>query len=186
MEWFPQLELGWFNGWILLTLYGVVFGLTIALLPKEAVKRLYDRSGWSKQQRTLTLIGKLLSLAGFILVIWTPLRLGSMVYGLGIALFVLGLAGVVITLLNFAHTPAGEPVTKGLYKISRNPQWVMLVITFLGICIAVGSWTAVLLMVAATLFYHFRIRAEEAACLAQYGDSYRSYMNQVPRYFIFF
>ena len=31
-----------------------------------------------------------------------------------------------------------------------------------------------------------RILAEEEACLAQYGDSYRDYMRRVPRYLVFF
>jgi protein-S-isoprenylcysteine O-methyltransferase Ste14 len=31
-----------------------------------------------------------------------------------------------------------------------------------------------------------RIVAEEKACLQQYGESYRSYMQRVPRYLLFF
>jgi protein-S-isoprenylcysteine O-methyltransferase Ste14 len=35
-------------------------------------------------------------------------------------------------------------------------------------------------------FAHFRILAEEGTCLRQYGDSYRVYMERVPRYFLLF
>ena len=33
---------------------------------------------------------------------------------------------------------------------------------------------------------HNKIRAEEQACLEQYGESYKNYIERVPRYFLFF
>jgi hypothetical protein len=32
---------------------------------------------------------------------------------------------------------------------------------------------------------HFGIVADEEVCLNQYGESYRLYLEQVPRYFVF-
>jgi protein-S-isoprenylcysteine O-methyltransferase Ste14 len=49
----------------------------------------------------------------------------------------------------------------------------------------VGSGLALLLFAISAGFYHFRILGEERACLASYGESYRNYMQSVPRYFIF-
>jgi protein-S-isoprenylcysteine O-methyltransferase Ste14 len=79
-----------------------------------------------------------------------------------------------------------QPATEGLYSISRHPQVLMLFISSVGICIAIGSWLAVLILVISKFFGHFRTLAEEEACLEQYGDSYRAYMKRVPRYFLFF
>jgi len=59
-------------------------------------------------------------------------------------------------------------------------------VVLLGGCIAIGSWSALLMLLAARLFSHFGILAEEEVCLRQYGDTYRAYMKQVPRYFVFF
>jgi protein-S-isoprenylcysteine O-methyltransferase Ste14 len=53
-------------------------------------------------------------------------------------------------------------------------------------CFAIGSWLALFMLMMSKLFQHFGILAEEEACLAQYGDSYRAYMKRVPRYFVFF
>lgn len=185
MELFPKLELGWLNGWILLVIYGVVFGGVVRSFPKDVIARLYDRSGWTPAQKTWTMIGKLLSLASFILFVFTPLKVGEMVFVVGITLFSLGLIGVVVALLNFRDTPPNQPATKGLYRVSRNPQWVMLVLVFLGAFIAAGSGIALILLVMAVLCYHFRLLAEERSCLALYGESYRRYMEQVPRYLFF-
>jgi protein-S-isoprenylcysteine O-methyltransferase Ste14 len=186
MELFPELGLGWLNGWILLILYGLTFGTVMRIFPKDVVARLYDRSGWSQTQKRLTAIGKLFALALFILITFTPLKVGETVFVLGSILFVLGLVGVVIALFNFRDAPLDQPVAKGLYKISRNPQWMMLIVLFLGVCIAIGSWVALLMLAIGVLFYHFRILAEERSCLAQYGESYQRYVERRPRYFLFF
>jgi protein-S-isoprenylcysteine O-methyltransferase Ste14 len=41
------------------------------------------------------------------------------------------------------------------------------------------------MLVISRLFQHLGILAEEEACLAQYGESYRAYVERVPRYFLF-
>lgn len=186
MQLFPKLTLGLWNGWIFLLVYILVFGGVVKSFPQAVVARLYDTSNWTPTQRTFTRIGKALSLAVFVLTALTPLDVTTGVFWLGSALFLVGLSGLVVALVNFRHTPAGEPATQGLYKLSRNPQWVMLVLMSLGTCLAVGSWTALGLMLLAVGCYHFRLLAEERACLAQYGEAYRAYMQQIPRYFWFF
>lgn len=101
-------------------------------------------------------------------------------------LYGLGLAGFIVALFNFKDTPYDRPATKGLYRISRNPQQVTFFVTFFGVGIAMGSWLALLIQVISSLFPHTRILAEEKACLDRYGESYREYMKNVPRYFLFF
>ncbi len=186
MEWLPALKLGWLNGWLLLGAFYLVFGLFLLLSPRGVVARLYSVSGWSRQQQILSLAGKPFSLTCLGLVIFSPLKIGQPVFAIGCVLFVLGFAGMMVALFNYRQTPLDQPVTAGLYRLSRNPQWAALVTMFSGSCIAVGSGAAVVLLAAATVFYHFRILGEERACLAQYGESYRAYLARVPRYFLFF
>ena len=132
-----------------------------------------------------TAIGKAFASGFFVLIAFSPLRIGRPVFVAGTALFVLGMAGLVIALFNFKGAPPGQPAIQGLYRVSRNPQWMMLVLMFLGVCLAIGSWAALLLLAAAGVCYHFRILAEERSCLDHYGDGYRDYMAQVPRYLLF-
>jgi protein-S-isoprenylcysteine O-methyltransferase Ste14 len=101
-------------------------------------------------------------------------------------MYVLGFVGFVMALFNFKYTPMNQPVTEGLYRFSRNPQWVMFAIVMLSTGIAVGSGIAVLLLSVRIVFNHFRILGEERACLEQYGDAYREYMERAPRYMLFF
>jgi protein-S-isoprenylcysteine O-methyltransferase Ste14 len=105
---------------------------------------------------------------------------------LGISVFILGLAGFITALFNFKNASVDRPVTEGLYQLSRHPQQLMFFLTVIGICLAIGSWLALLFQTISSVFLHARILAEEQACLARYGDSYRDYMQRVPRYFLFF
>ena len=60
----------------------------------------------------------------------------------------------------------------------------MLLVAGVGISLAIGSWIALLLLVTASLFGRSRILAEERALLEQYGNSYRDYVERVPRYLL--
>jgi len=186
MELIPTLEIGLLNGWILLAFDFLIQGVLLLVFPKDVVSRLFNRSGWSKKQRVFTIIGKVFSLACLILIVLTPLKINLNAFIVGIILYATGLAGLVVAMLNFKDTPLDQPVMKGVYKISRHPQIAALSVIFLGICLAIGSWMALFTLVMSRLLQHFGILAEEEVCLRRYGESYRAYMERVPRYFLFF
>jgi protein-S-isoprenylcysteine O-methyltransferase Ste14 len=186
MELFPTLQLGWLNGWLLLVILYGVFGLLLWIFPRDVVARLYDRSGWSEREKQLVAMRLPFALATFALIIFTPLKMGTGVFALGMAVFAIGLLAFVVALLNFRDTPPDQPAELGLYRVSRNPQSVSLIVATVGICLAIASWAALLTIAITMVFGHFRILAEEGTCLRQYGESYRAYMQRVPRYFLLF
>ena len=51
MELFPELKLGITNGWLPLAVFYTMYGLLLLILPKSVRQRLYDRAGWTKNQR---------------------------------------------------------------------------------------------------------------------------------------
>lgn len=185
MEFFPTMQLTILGGWILLVCSWAITLIPLILLPKSVVSRLFDRSTFTKKQKIFTLISKLLGLLILILCFFTPLVFGWELV-LGLTLFALGGLGLVIAIFNFKNTPLDTPVIRGLYRISRHPQEVMIFIYLLGTVIAVGSGIALILLLISRIFFHYRILAEEAACMLKYGDSYLEYKKRVPRYFIFF
>ena len=115
----------------------------------------------------------------------TPFTSETAVLRIGLILFVLGFTGLFSALFTYAKAPMDEAITAGLYRYSRNPQWLMLALMTLGNAISIGSWTAVILLAIATIGYHFRLLGEEEVLTEQYGESYRQYLKQVPRYFLF-
>jgi protein-S-isoprenylcysteine O-methyltransferase Ste14 len=186
MELFPELKIGLLNGWLPLVLFYAIFGLMLLSFPKSVVTRLYDRSGWTEPQKTLSAFGKLFMFSWIFIMIFTSIKFSRGGFVLGCLLYALGLIGIVVALLNYRDTPLDQPVTKGLYKVSRNPQQITILILFFGVSFAVGSWLAVILLSIGAVMAHMRVLAEEKSCLEQYGDSYQNYMEQVPRYFVFF
>ena len=186
MELFPKLELGLFNGWILIVLFFGVYGIMLMFFPKTVIARLYDRSGRRKHRLLHRLFVVILVLLLFVFLCLTPLKIGDIVFAIGISIYSLGLIGFLIALNNYKNTPIDEPVTSGFYRISRHPQQLSISVSFLGIGVALGSWAACASIILSVIGAHFKIRAEEEACLEQYGESYKNYLEHVPRYFLFF
>ena len=186
MEWMPAFQLTLLGGWLpLLISSSIQWGLLFSM-PRDVFKRIFDRSGWGKKQRIFFRLGKLCSVVCLVLIIFTPLKLHSPCLFVGGCLYLLGWLGLIVSILNYRDTPLDQPVTRGLYRISRHPQIVSTTLIALGICLAVGSWLAVSILAVAKVLEHYGILAEEEACLKQYGESYRSFMERVPRYFLFF
>ena len=186
MELLPALNFGWLNGWLLLAFEFLIQGGLLLIFPKPVVKRLFDRSGWSVKQTYFTILGKVFSLACLVLITLTPLKINNSLFLFGLILYIVGIAGLITAMLNFKDTPPNQPVSKGVYKMSRHPQIVSLFVIFLGICLAISSWAAFIALILSKVFQHFGILAEEEVCLKQYGQSYRTYMKRIPRYFLFF
>jgi protein-S-isoprenylcysteine O-methyltransferase Ste14 len=185
MEFFPKFQLSWSNGGLLLAVLVLTDGILFLAFRKQVVKRLFDRSGWTRRQKNITLIGKILALATVTIIIFTPLKLDSPVFFIGCGLVFLGVVGLIKALFDFRNTPADQPATQGIYRFSRHPQNMASSIVILGCTIAIGSWFGMITFFIARFLLNVNLEAEEEVCLQVYGDSYMEYMRQVPRYFIF-
>jgi len=186
MQWYPPIQPGWLNGWIVLALLTLTEGTLFLVFPRAVVKRLFDRSGWTAPQIVFTVIGKLSAAFCLAMLILTPLQTGTPIFYLGAAITLAGMLGLAKALFDFKATPLDEPVTRGLYRISRHPQIVMASLMLLGGCLAIGSWSATLAWALARILSHVGILGEEEVCLREYGEEYAAYLARVPRYLIFF
>jgi protein-S-isoprenylcysteine O-methyltransferase Ste14 len=186
MELFPELELGLLNGWTLIIFFYAAYGIILIFLPKKVVARLYDRSDQGDYPVVRRILGLILVFLWFMLAILNPLKTDDLVFVIGISLYSLGFIGFVFALINYKNTPTDQPATSGIYRISRHPQQLTISLSFMGISIAIGSWLALSLIILGVIGAHYKILAEEKACLEQYGESYKHYMERIPRYFMFF
>jgi hypothetical protein len=81
--------------------------------------------------------------------------------------------------------PALMLVTTGIFAWLRNPMYFALVLLLAGIAIAIGSDWMLVLVVPAALILHFGVvKREERYLAGKFGESYRSYMDKVPRYWL--
>ena len=106
----------------------------------------------------------------------------SVLFYMGVAIYLLGLALCAISMRDFARPHANGMNTKGLYRYSRNPMYMAYFICFLGIALLTQSLTFFVILLIFQLSGHFIILAEERWCLERFGKAYRDYQNRVRRY----
>jgi hypothetical protein len=75
MELTPPIEIGLLNGWLLIVLLYLAYGVLLWFFPKDVVARLYDKSRRTKKQKIIIYGGGLLASVLFILLIFTPLKI---------------------------------------------------------------------------------------------------------------
>jgi protein-S-isoprenylcysteine O-methyltransferase Ste14 len=73
-------------------------------------------------------------------------------------------------------------VEKGPYRVVRHPSYTGVLITFIGLGLAVQSWGALLVLLGVfSLSFGYRMRVEEKALLSELGEDYASYMKRTKR-----
>ena len=77
----------------------------------------------------------------------------------------------------------GGLVTSGIYRWTRNPQNAMLVVVYGCLAVAADSAPTYVLCAAMMAVYVLMILAEEPWLEAVYGEPYRCYCREVPRFF---
>jgi protein-S-isoprenylcysteine O-methyltransferase Ste14 len=117
---------------------------------------------------------------------WTRLVLGGILIAAGLAIAI-----VAVRTFRRARTnvepwkPALTLVTTGMFAWTRNPMYFALILLLTGIGIALGSDWMLVLVVPAALILHFEVvKREERYLEAKFGESYRAYMERVPRYWL--
>lgn len=76
-------------------------------------------------------------------------------------------------------------VTSGLYRYSRNPMYVGMLLMLIGWWLYLGSLSpAMLLPLFIWIINHQQILPEEAALGAKFGEAYKAYCQHVPRWLI--
>jgi protein-S-isoprenylcysteine O-methyltransferase Ste14 len=182
----PAFEIGVWNAWILQVLFFLTLIVPNCLMSEEGkkrTKRATQSVPFGRTQKILAYSTHVLIMPFTIIYsIFLPLKTGTVCLHVGLIIFVLALAMSVIISVNFATTPLDEPVTKGVFRISRNPIYLSGFLLYTGIGIATASWVILLCAVLWIVLFHIVLPSEEYFLLEKYGDSYRKYMNKTPRW----
>jgi len=182
----PAFELGIWNAWILQVLFFLTLSIPDFLVSKEArerTKRATQSIPLGKTQKIMSYSTHLLIMPFTVVYsIFLPLKIGTAWLYFGLAIYAVALVATVMTTHSFATTPLGEPVTKGVYRISRHPIYLSGLLLYVGIGVACVSWVMILCGVLWATLWHIVIPAEERFLLEKYGDAYREYMNRTPRW----
>jgi len=179
----PAFQIGVWNAWILMIWLLIAFFLVpLNIIPKGREEGSDFTAEFNKTQQYAIRSLHIIYLFSIIYSIFLPLRLDTPWFYAGLPIYLLGLISYAMVWVGFATTPPDKPITRGIYRYSRNPMQLSQVIVFLGVGIATASWIFLLLSVVYMFIPILWVDAEERHCLKYYGDAYREYMNRTPRY----
>jgi len=123
---------------------------------------------------------------------------GSSPYLRGTGVFVLLMGGIFIftpfallakhggTKDSQTYMHASKVVDKGLYAITRHPQYLGYICLACGFALLSQHWAAFLLAVISASLFYIQAVQEERYCLVQFGEPYEQYLLRVPRFNIVF
>jgi protein-S-isoprenylcysteine O-methyltransferase Ste14 len=113
------------------------------------------------------------------------LPLGLAVIAGAIALVILGAREIVRANTAFDARKATTALAdSGVYRFTRNPSYLSMVLLVIGVGLALNSlWSLLLAVPTGSALCLTAIRPEERYLQEKFGDAYRDYCGEVPRWF---
>ena len=100
----------------------------------------------------------------------------------GLIFYIVGMTMDILAIYGFATTPIDKPVSKGIFRYSRNPMYLGAFILFIGISLVSISWIYFLIALIWMIITHvMEIPIEESECIKKFGTDYKEYMNRTTR-----
>ena len=189
MSLIPVFEIGLWNAWIFELCALIPVPIVLLIQKRRASKS--EKGAESKSEpdymneteKRLFGFSRVVMFLPIIYSIFLPLKLGTTWFYVGFTIALVGLIMLLTVWVKFATTPLDdEPITTGLYRYSRHPMYLTMLLMGIGVGIACASWLFLLLSIASVLFAIRFVGIEERWCLEKYGDAYHEYMDRTPRY----
>lgn len=186
-------------GMIELILFYIAYFFKLTSQKKRGIKT--NQLGKGNKPLRTVVIEKLLNLSSIsiVIVILVSVILNTSTYdnqlvrGSGLVLLGVGTCIFIIAMITMKDNwRAGIPekdktemVTKGIYKLSRNPAFLGFDLTYIGACLSFGNIVVFIMAVFTILMMHLQILEEEKFLEVTFGNNYLKYKNKVGRYFMF-
>ncbi len=182
MELMPAFEIGLRNAWMFVIPYAYVhFGLGHLIVDSKSTLFVYP--SYTKSEKIFFGILTVTFFGPWIYSIFLPLKLGAAWLYSGLPIYLLGLIFIIMALLSFSTTPLDEPVTKGIYRISRHPMNFGSFVALIGMGLACASWIVLLCAILCLILQGIILeKAEERMCLEKFGNVYLEYINRTLRW----
>jgi len=186
MDFLPQFSISIHNAFWFSLLFWISNLIVLTIFPTHYKNRVLTRPKFSvNSQKLIGTFNFFLFQALLIVVLFMPLQFNTSYFGFGLTLFIIAFVTYIISLVNYATSNPKKPVTKGVYKLSRNPQQITTIFMWIGI----GLMTNCILIIAICVVQLFTVyptfKAQEQFCIDKYGNDYSEYMKKAPRYFLF-
>jgi protein-S-isoprenylcysteine O-methyltransferase Ste14 len=81
-----------------------------------------------------------------------------------------------------ARAEAGEPFTGGIYRFSRHPMYLSMILVYTAVSLAAVSWLFLVITIMTFFLQRFQAIQEERYCQEKFGQAYRQYLARTPRW----
>ena len=181
MSLIPAFTIGVWNAWIFMP-YLFLITLLAGKFKKGEDPGKTELDAQTKKEKRIFSFSMLVFFFAVIYSIFLPLKLGTIWFYAGLPVALIGLVILTVVMVNYAATPWDEPVTKGVYRISRNPVYFSEFLLDISIGIACASWIFILSGTIFMILTNIVVGSEERFCLKKYGNAYREHMDRTPRW----
>ena len=183
MNFLPQFELSVTNAFWFSIVFIVTNIIMLKIHPSHYKKRVLSMPKFDNKLHQFVGMMNFLIFQGLIgLMIFVPVQFNFSFFIIGIVIFAIGYVLYVKALFDYATNQPEKPVTKGVYKISRNPQQIFTMVMWIGMGFITFSWLIVLLCLFQLILAYPTFIAQEKYCIQKYGEDYENYMKKAPRY----
>jgi protein-S-isoprenylcysteine O-methyltransferase Ste14 len=180
----PAFKIGVWNAWIFM-IWPWVDMLAVRLVGLDVYRRasgLPSEMKTSRQYRVISYASMAVDTMAVAYSIFLPLKLGTIWFYAGLAIFLTGLVVLTAATVNFATTPMDVPVIRGIYHYSRHPMYLASLLIYFSVGIAAASWIFLLVFVVQSVSIRISAVEEERFCLGKYGEAYHEYIDRTPRW----
>ena len=179
----PEFELGLLNAWIFILPVFLLTFIGNKLIKKRDMASLSEATSYlNNTEKNLLTVLAIPIWGSYFYSIFLPLKLETIWFYIGIVIYIVSFSIQIIAWQNLATAPVDKPVAKGVYRVSRNPMYIGDILTFISIAIACLSWIFLIVAIISIIVNNIWVISEERECLVKYGDSYREYIDRIPRW----
>jgi len=183
MSLIPAFEIGVCNAWLFMIIFPLQW-IVVLVLPGQIGDRTSHPAEFKQdlRGRMSGWVTQIFWIGATLYSIFLPLKMGTAWFYVGLGVFVIGLLILVWATLIVVRTAPDTPFTTGIYRFSRHPMYLSMILVYLGVSIAAASW--LFLLITAITFFLQRLQMidEEKYCCRKFGHAYIEYMNITPRW----
>ena len=134
--------------------------------------------------KKIVVIAMIWLFGGLAISIFVPVNFGVLFF-IGFPIFVVGLVIGELALFSFAYHKG--LTTSRIHHYSRNPIYVGTTIMYLGLTLmgwTESVWSIIFLIyfIITIPYFHWTVLLEEKFLIKKYGDTYKEYLKNTPRY----
>lgn len=179
----PAFELGLCNGWLFMIVFPLQW-LAVVILPGGIVARTGHPADLRRGlgAKRLGWLTQFFWVAATLYSVFLPMRTGTPWFTAGLTIFIGGLALLIAATLSVARAEVGAPFTGGIYRFSRHPMYLSMILVYSAVSVAAASWLFTFITFGTFFLQRYQAIQEERYCLERFGQTYRQYMARTPRW----